>query len=85
MTEASGHPETARRYLARVIATCRRIGTMPLAGRARDDLLPGLRTHAFERSAVIAYRVIDRKVEIVNVFHGRRDYEALYGSGEGEP
>lgn len=31
----------------------------------------------FERSTVIAYRV-GKTVEIVNVFYGGRDYEALY-------
>lgn len=36
-----------------------------------------LRTVPFERSAVIAYLVSD-SVEILNVFYGGKDYEALY-------
>ena len=51
---------------------------MPRGGRPRDDLEPGLRTVPFERSAVIAYRVESDSVLILNVFYGRRDYEALY-------
>ena len=38
----------------------------------------------FEKTAVIAYLVSDR-VEIVNVFYGRRDYETLYLAGEPGP
>jgi len=49
-----------------------------MGGRVRDDLFAGLRTVPFERSAVIAYTVEDDCVRITNVFHGGRDYEALY-------
>ncbi|MBC8129967.1 MAG: type II toxin-antitoxin system RelE/ParE family toxin [Rhizobiaceae bacterium] len=67
----------ASRFVERMMMRCRKIGDVPRGGRARDDLLPGLRTVPFERSAVIAYRVADQ-VEIPNVFYGGRDYEALY-------
>lgn len=36
-----------------------------------------------KRSA-IAYRVRDGLVEITNIFHGGRDYEALYRNASGE-
>lgn len=74
----SASPSTARRYVERLRERCRRIGTLPEAGRPRDDLLPGLRTVPFERVAVIAYRLADGRVEITNIFYGDRDYEALY-------
>lgn len=32
----------------------------------------------------IAYRVRDGLVEITNIFHGGRDYEALYRNASGE-
>nr|WP_260682893.1 type II toxin-antitoxin system RelE/ParE family toxin [Rhizobium laguerreae] len=62
---------------------CRKIGDAPNGGRPRDDLAPGLRTVPFEHSAVIAYHVTDA-VEIVNVFYGGRDYEALLRAGDDE-
>ena len=68
---------TAAGFVERIMARARRIGDAPLGGRSRDDLAAGLRTIPFERTAVIAYRVLER-VEITNVFYGRRDYEALY-------
>jgi toxin ParE1/3/4 len=74
----SASPVTARRFVERIRERCRRIGVLPRAGRPRDDLFPGLRTVPFERKAVITYRVVEDHVEIVNVFYGGRDYEALY-------
>jgi toxin ParE1/3/4 len=78
----SASPVTARRYIARIRERCRRITLLPLAGRPRDDLAPGLRTVPFERRAVIVYRIIGETVEVTNVFHGGRDYAALYRRGE---
>ncbi|HYZ21286.1 MAG TPA: type II toxin-antitoxin system RelE/ParE family toxin, partial [Rhodopila sp.] len=75
----SASPIIARRYVERIHARCRHITTVPLAGRPRDDLAPGLRSVAFERRAVIIYRILSGDiVEITNVFHGGRDYAALY-------
>lgn len=69
---------TARGFTRRIHERCLRIGDAPMGGRVRDDLFAGLRTVPFERSAVIAYTVEDDCVRITNVFHGGRDYEALY-------
>jgi plasmid stabilization system protein ParE len=58
------------------------IAILPQAGRPRDDLAAGLRSVAFERRAVIVYRLIGDTVEITNIFHGGRDYAALYRRAE---
>ena len=73
----SARATARRRDSSSASCRARRIGDAPLGGRPRDDLAAGLRTIPFERTAVIAYRVLER-VEITNVFYGRRDYEALY-------
>lgn len=75
----------AERFVGRVRERCRRIGAVPHGGTPRDDLAPGLRTVAFERRAVVAYRVEGDKVVITNVFFGGRDFEALYRGREPEP
>lgn len=77
--------ETAERFIARIKARCERIGDVPLGGRPRDDLSPGLRTVPFEDSAVIAYIVLEDRVEIVDIFYGGRDYEALYHEPDPPP
>lgn len=77
--------ETAERFIARIRRRCERIGEVPLGGRPRDDLLPGLRTVPFEDSGVIAYIVRNDRVEIVDIFYGGRDYEALYREDDPPP
>lgn len=82
--ELGGSKAAAERFVGRIKARCDRIGDAPSGGRPRDDLLPGLRTVPFERSAVIAYHVEHDVVRIVNAFYGGRDFEALFGpEGEG--
>ena len=72
------------RYIDRLLARCAAIGDAPGAGRAREDLQAGLRTVVFENRILIAYRVHDDHVEVVNIFSHGRDYEAFYGDdGEG--
>lgn len=77
----STSPVVARRYVERIRDRCRRITVLPQGGGLRDDLAPGLRSVPFERRAVIVYRVLGQTVEITNVFHGGRDYTALYRHG----
>ena len=76
--EVSLDPVTAERFTARLVAACERIGAVPLGGRPRDDLLPGLRTVPFEKRAVIAYFIEAETVVITNVIYGGRDYESLF-------
>jgi toxin ParE1/3/4 len=71
-------PLTAKALVQRLLDRCHRIGDAPCGGRPRDDLEPGLRTVPFEDKAVIAYRVEEDCVGIINVFYGGRDFEALY-------
>jgi toxin ParE1/3/4 len=47
----------------------------PERGTKRDDILPGLRTIGFERRAMIAFRVLKTRVEIVTIAYGGRDFE----------
>ena len=76
--DISRNGAVARDYVERLSARCRRIGDVPFGGTPRDDLVEGLRTVAFERRAVIAYRVVADQVEITNIFYGGRDFEAFY-------
>lgn len=77
--ERSRNPQVAIHYTDRIYDRCERIGDVPRGGIARPDLGEGIRMVPFERSAVILYRLTDDAVEIVNVFYGGRDYEAIMG------
>jgi toxin ParE1/3/4 len=73
----SGYPLVAEKFVNRIYGICEILGEFPLKGRARDDLRQGVRTVAFERKAVIAYRVLANEVEVTNIFYGGRDWEAI--------
>ena len=80
IAEASGSADRALDYVRRIREWCNHLKTFPQAGRARDDLRPGVRIVAFERRVVIAYTILGSgDVEIGRFFHGGRDYEAIMG------
>ncbi len=74
---AQDNPSAALALVRRLRAFCLSLETMPHRGSPRDELRPGLRILAFERRAVVAYHVLERVVEITNIFYGGRNYEAL--------
>ncbi len=64
-------------YIDRIEEACFALEAFPLHGRSREDIRPGLRALAFERGAVVVYRVGDADVAIVRIFYGRQDYERI--------
>ncbi|HXC56620.1 MAG TPA: type II toxin-antitoxin system RelE/ParE family toxin [Rhizomicrobium sp.] len=64
-------------YIDRIEGACLALKTFPLRGTARDNIGPGLRTMAFERRAMIVFRVLKSEVTIVRIFHGGRDFERI--------
>ena len=77
LIEQGADPDVALGFVDRIRRRCEAIGELPEGYPARPDLGPDIRIAPFERSALIAYRVIDAAVEIVDVFYGGRDYEAI--------
>lgn len=72
--------DTATSYRDRILAACARLAEFPNRGSKRDDLLPGARTIAFERRAIIVYQVAGVEVRIIRVLHHGRDLgRALQG------
>ena len=54
------------------------IAMFPLMGRARDDLLPGLRLHSYRRH-VIFYTQVEDGILIERVAQPRQNYEDFFG------
>jgi toxin ParE1/3/4 len=69
----------ARRFVAKPIEQCRRIGRAPLGYVSREDLAPGLRMAALG-SYVIFFRVLAGTVRIERVLHGARNLPILFGA-----
>jgi toxin ParE1/3/4 len=55
----------------------------PFAGRARNEVRPGLRSFA-ATPHVIFYRVVGQTPEIVRVLDGRQDIEERFATGDEE-
>lgn len=81
----SGYLQIAEKLVNRIIDRCESLGEFPMKGRSRDDLHPGVRILPFDRIAVIAYRILAGEVEIINIFCGGRDYEALLRDDDAPP
>jgi toxin ParE1/3/4 len=71
-------PEIADNMLRRLAGASEAIARNPLARRARDDLVPELRS-ALVPPHTIFFRLADGDIEIVRVLHERRDFPALFG------
>jgi len=61
--------------LREIVRAAQRAGRNPLAGRPRDELLPGLRS-VLAHPYAIFYRVRNNDLEIARVLHERRDFSA---------
>jgi toxin ParE1/3/4 len=74
---AADSPDRALGYIDDIRAHCRRLGSHPELGVARDDLATGIRVLPIRRRLVIAYRVADDAVVIMRVFSSGQDYEVI--------
>lgn len=66
----------ARRFVAKLMEQCQRIGNAPMGYVGREDLAPGLRMASLGRY-VIFFRVIDGAVRVERVLHGARNLPAV--------
>lgn len=70
---------TADAFVARIVASCKKLGRFPQRGTKRDDILPDLRTIGFERRVTIAFVVLPDQVLIEGVFYGGQDFTGRLG------
>jgi toxin ParE1/3/4 len=73
-------PDVAQRFVSAILDYIDGILAFPRAGRARDDIRPGMRTTTFKQRTLIAYEVDESSGELVvnvlGVFHGGQDWKA---------
>ena len=65
-------PDIADRLLREIEQAGERLADQALMGRARDEVMPGLRT-VLVNPYTVFYRATDANVEIVRVLHERRN------------
>lgn len=73
--------DVADARLRAIDRACRRLQDFPRRGRARGELLPGLRSLLINPH-VVFYRITPNSIEIVRVLHSRRDIGAIFSNPE---
>ncbi len=78
--------EIARRFVSAILDHIEGIPTFPFAGRAHDDVRPGMRTTTYKKRTLVAYEVDETSGELVinilGVFHGGQNWEAALSADE---
>ena len=81
--------EIARLLLLAILDHIDGILVFPFAGKARDDVRPGMRTSTYKKRTLVAYEVDESSgelvVNILGIFHGGQDWEAVLGQAEDPP
>jgi toxin ParE1/3/4 len=69
-------PGQAGKFAAGVDEKCEALGRFPEMGRARDEILSGLRSTLVGKY-VLFYRIRGEVVEVLRILHGRRDLRRI--------
>lgn len=72
---------TAEKILREIAEVIALLEEHPFAGRARNELRPGVRSFAL-RPHVVFYRVVNDTPQIVRVLDGRQDIEEKFAVGD---
>jgi toxin ParE1/3/4 len=71
----------ADRWVDQLGEQFRVLATQPMMGRARDELVPGVRSFPFGHY-VVFYMPLDDGIDVVRVLHGARDIDAAFNPGQ---
>ncbi|MHC2105681.1 MULTISPECIES: type II toxin-antitoxin system RelE/ParE family toxin [unclassified Methylobacterium] len=75
----AGTPAIASGFEQSIRAFCEGLEYGAERGTLHSELRPGLRTIGFARRVTVAFTVEDRRVVILRIFYGGRDWEADFG------
>ena len=71
-------PAVAQGFTDAIVDYCQDLLPFPVRGKARDDLLEGLRVIGFRRRVQIAFLVTDEVVEIHGIYYGGQNWERRF-------
>ena len=74
---AQDNPTAADQLLNTIDDKCLTLAESPLIGKARDELVPGVRSFPVG-NYVLFYQLTEDGIEIIRVLHGARDIETLF-------
>ena len=70
------NPQTAERLATAIDDRSKLLSQLPLLGRTREELGPGLRSLVVEQY-VLFYRVTATAVQVLRILHGARDIDTI--------
>jgi toxin ParE1/3/4 len=71
--------DVADRHLFEIEHACERLMDDPMFGKARDELIVGVRSVPV-RPHIVFYRIANRQIEIVRVLHQRMDADRVFSN-----
>ena len=74
---ANDNPDAADKYIRAIVSRFPTLASMPLMGRERPELSPGLRSFVVGHH-VIFYRLFSEGIEVARVLDGVRDLPPLF-------
>jgi toxin ParE1/3/4 len=74
---ALDNDSVADKFIDALYESCKDLAAMPHMGRARDELMPGLRSMS-HRGYIIYYLVGPHRLEIVRVLNGCMDVDSMF-------
>ncbi len=74
---AEASPEIGARFTDGILTFCESLSTFPARGTRRDDIRPGLRITSYRKHVAIVFHVSEDRVDIVGIFYGGQDYDAV--------
>lgn len=74
---AENNLDKAKEFIASLKQKCFMLGEAPNMGRLRPEIRANLRGFSIS-PYIILYQITDDTIEIVNIIHGSRDFEALF-------
>jgi toxin ParE1/3/4 len=81
---AGDNPRRALSFVRDIRRRCDALLEQPGLGRARGDLMPGLRILPMLRRVVVAYIPLRDRIEIVRIFYAGQDWEEILRTGPDE-
>ena len=82
IAEASDSIATGDRFVRQLREHCHKLASLPgTLGRARPELLPGIRSIPY-KGYVIFFRYIDDRFEVIDILDGHRDIGAFFNKAD---
>ena len=74
---ALDNSDVADNFVEKLYESCKALASMPEMGRARNELLPNLRSLTY-KGYIIFYRANNGKLAIIRVLNGCMDIDAMF-------